>query len=85
MRKLIRVLLVTFLLIVIITPSAQAKGKNKNNSIRKNSGTPSTVHFNINNIDTRISNDGTCDNSANTSLGGLIYPKGSGNVFSVQN
>jgi len=71
----------TLIMIFILTlPLKQlhANGgvRNKNNSSTKVSGVPSTTHFNINNISTRISNDGTCDNNPNPNLEGLIYPKG---------
>jgi hypothetical protein len=52
--------------------------RNKKNSLMKVSGVPSTTHFNINNISTLISNDGTCDDNLNPNLEGLIYPKGTG-------
>ena len=53
--------------------------KNKSNSTSKISGVPSVTHFNINNISTNISNDGSCDNNPeNSNLEGLNYPKGTG-------
>ncbi len=68
------------LIIFAQTASLFAEGgdKIKNNSPKKILGTPAVTRFNINNISTRIGNDGTCDNNSNSNLGGLEYPKGSG-------
>ena len=78
--KLINI--ITVVVIFILTLSVYqifANGGVKNNSSSKISGIPSTTHFNINNISTHISNDGTCDNyPGQSNLEGLIYPKGTG-------
>ena len=80
MKKRIIEQCLAVLIIFIQTTSLFADGgdKTKNKSLNKILGTPSATRFNINNISTRIVNDGTCDNNANPNLEGLEYPKSSG-------
>lgn len=77
-KYFIQVIIVLIILTALINLYAEGGDKNKKNVPSKILGTPSTTHFDINNISTRISNDGTCDNNSNSNLEGLVYPKGTG-------
>ncbi|MCL5028791.1 MAG: hypothetical protein M1480_07195, partial [Bacteroidetes bacterium] len=71
------IIIVLIILAALVKLYAEGGDKNKKNIPSKILSSPSTTHFDINNISTRISNDGTCDDNYNSNLEGLVYPKGS--------